>query len=340
MASSFDADEGIGENRAQSMAFVALDQKAQVELSILIVSYNTKALTLQALSSLFDHPPPVNFEVLLLDNASPDGSFQAIDQAFPQIKAIDHAVNVGFAAANNILAQRARGRRILLLNPDTISLEASHEELWKFAEAEPARRIWGGRTLFPDLSLNPTSCWRRVTLWSLFCGAAGFTHLFPKSRLFSPESYGDWQRDSVADVDIVTGCFLLIDRDLWETLGGFDPAFFMYAEEADLCMRAKALGANPGISPAAEIVHMGGMSEPTGADKIVKTVRGRVTLMKKHWNPAAVALGRMLLLTWSAVRMIGSHVASGRRDTPGSAKAKWRTVWDRRREWLAGYAAP
>src|SRR6201999_3769817 len=144
----------------------------------------------------------------------------------------------------------------------------------------------------------------------------GLTHIFLKRRLFSSEGYGDWKRDSVADVDIVTGCFLMIDTALWRRLGGFDEAFFMYAEEADLCLRAKAVGARPGISPQAEIVHMGGVSEITGVDKIVRTVRGRVTLMRKHWRAPAVVLGRALMLLWSILRLLGSRFVSGRRDDP------------------------
>jgi hypothetical protein len=322
------------------MGFVSPREDRRVELSVIVISYNTKALTLEALASLFRHPPPVDFEVIVLDNKSPDGSAQAIAEAFPQIELIAHPVNVGFAKGNNIAAENARGRRLLLLNPDTISLEHSHAGHWAFAEREPARGIWGGRTLFPDLTLNPTSCWRRMTLWSLFCSALGLTHMFPKSRLFSSESYGDWPRDRVADVDIVTGCFLMIDTALWRRLGGFDEAFFMYAEEADLCLRAKALGARPGISPEAEIVHMGGVSEATGVDKIVRTVRGRVTLMRKHWSPPAQALGGALLLLWSGLRLVGSNFVSGRRDEPGASGAKWREVWSRRGEWLAGYDAP
>ena len=267
-------------------------------------------------------------------------SISAIRAAFPSITAIDHPANCGFAAANNIAAKLARGRRILLLNPDTVTLENSYDGLWAFAEREPARGIWGGRTLWGDLTLNPTSCWRRMTLWSLFCAATGMTYLRPDSALFNPTTYAGWTRDTVADVDIVTGCFLLIDADLWRRLGGFDPAFFMYAEEADLCLRARALGARPGITPEAEIVHLGGLSEVTSADKIVKTARGAVTLMRKHWSPPAIMAGRLLLLVWAGLRMVGSRVVSSRNDAPGAAKTKWADVWARRREWLAGYDAP
>jgi GT2 family glycosyltransferase len=322
------------------MTFVAPDEDEPVELSILIISYNTRALTLLAIESLFRYPPPVNFEVIVLDNKSPDHSATAIRKAFPQIETIAYPQNVGFAKGNNIAADRARGQRILLLNPDTVTLENSHAALWEFAEKAPDRGIWGGRTLFPDMSLNPTSCWRRMTPWSLFCAAFGLTHIFPRSRLFSSEAYGDWPRDTFSDVDIVTGCFLLIDTSLWLRLGGFDETFFMYAEEADLCLRAKVMGARPGISPAAEIIHLGGVSEATSVDKIVRTTRGRVTLMNKHWSAPAIALGRALMLLWSLTRLLASRFVSGRRDAPGSSQAKWREVWTRRKEWLAGYETP
>jgi hypothetical protein len=85
---------------------------------------------------------------------------------------------------------------------------------------------------------------------------------------------------------------------------------------------------------------LGGVSEATGADKIVKTARGRVTLMRKHWSAPAAVVGCLLLLSWSGLRMIGSRFLEGRRDAPGTAREKWADVWRRRREWLAGYAPP
>lgn len=308
-----------------------------VSLSIIIVSYNTKALTLGCLQSLYDNPPPVPFEVILLDNASQDGSLEAIAAAFPQVTLIDQQPNVGFAAGNNIAIERASGKRILLLNPDTIVLPGTFPAIWNFAEREPARGIWGGRTLFPDHRLNPTSCWRAMSLWSLACSAFGLTYAFPKSPRFNPEAYGDWQRDCIREVDIVTGCFLLIDAALWHRLGGFDRTFFMYAEEADLCLRARALGARPAITPDAALVHYGGASEVTRTDKVIKTVRGRVTLMRKHWSPLAYGLGRMLLLFWAFSRMIASRRLHGPQDDSATSNAKWTAIWQRRAEWLAGY---
>ncbi len=306
-------------------------------LSILIINYNTRETTLECLASLFAHPPSVGYEVILLDNASSDGSAEAIRAAFPQVKLMAHPDNSGFAGGNNIAAAHASGQRLLLLNPDTLLFAGSLDGLWHFAERTPARRIWGGRTLFGDHRLNPTSCWAEISLWSLFCSAVGLTMAFPRSTFFNPEAYGGWRRDSERDVDIVTGCFLMIDHGLWRQLKGFDPTFFMYAEEADLCIRARAAGAKPGISPDAEIVHLGGASETSQTEKMIKVMRGRVTLMRKHWHPLPLALGLMLCRIWALLRLIGSRVLSGPRDTPGTSAEKWRTIWQRRAEWLRGY---
>lgn len=304
------------------------------ELSILIVSYNTREVTLDCLRSLFAHPPAVPFEVLVLDNASGDGSAEAIAAAFPQVQLIAHPENSGFAGGNNLAAERATGRRLLLLNPDTIVLPGSLDALWRFAERQPQRGIWGGRTLFEDGSLNPTSCWARITPWSLFCSAAGLTYLFPRSNLFNSESYGGWARNSEREVDIVTGCFLLIDAALWRRLGGFDRTFYMYAEEADLCLRAGKLGYRPAVTPEAEIVHLGGRSEASHIEKTIKTTRGRVTLIRKHWPAWQRAIGLTLFRAWALSRALGSRVA---RDRRGGGSDKWQAIWGRRSEWLRGY---
>ncbi len=306
-----------------------------VALSILIVNYNTREVTLDCLESLYAHPPAVPFEVIMVDNASKDGSAEAFANHYPQVRLIDSKDNLGFAKANNVAALEATGDRMLLLNPDTIVLPGSLDALWAFAQREPERGIWGGRTLFEDGTLNPTSCWGRITLWSLFCSAFGLTWMFPRSRIFNPESYGDWDRGTERPVDIVTGCFLLIDRSLWQQLNGFDPLFFMYAEEADLCLRAKRLRACPAVTPAAEIVHLGGRSEVSHLEKTIKIARGRVTLIRKHWSPVARAVGLALYRVWSLSRMAASRLVPRREQ---DAPSDWQTIWRRRSEWLNGYS--
>lgn len=313
-----------------------------IDISILIVSYNTLELTLEAIRSALDDTHEAAIEIVCVDNASRDGSAEAIARAFPHIRLIALTSNVGFAAANNIAAQSAGGKRLLLLNPDTITIDSGIDKLWRFAERRPECGIWGGRTLFADRTLNPTSCWARMTPWNLFCRAVGLTYLFPKSELFNGEAYGAWPRDAEREVDIVTGCFLLIDKSLWMALGGFDKTFFMYGEEADLCHRAAARGARPAITPQATIIHIGGASESSNADKLVKVLRGKVTLMRVHWGPAAQKFGAAMFLWLAFVRYAASAVMNPQVQPNGRADAdmsRWATVWRRRREWLAGWPA-
>jgi GT2 family glycosyltransferase len=304
-------------------------------LSILIVSYNTRELTLACLESLYAQARDRSFEVLIVDNASTDGSADAIAARFPQVVLIRHPSNIGFAAGNNLAAQRARGKYLLLLNPDTVILGNAIDRLMKFANANPAAGIWGGRTLFPDRTINPTFCWRRQTLWSAFCCASGLNSLFRGSRVFDPEAMGAWTREQAPVVDIVSGCFLLITRELWDKLGGFDPAFFMYGEEADLCLRAHKLGARPRITSEATIIHLGGASERVRSDKLVRLIKAKTLLIRRHWSPFAARIGVAMLTAWPLSRAIAWRVLAPFRGESGRQSAEnWSNVLKRRREWL------
>ena len=206
-------------------------------------------MTADALASVQSETRAATYEIIAVDNASSDGSADmlAAHPARPRLIALND--NVGFARANTLAAKMARGHYLLLLNPDTIVRDAAVDRLVQFARDNPGARIWGGRTLFADGTLNPSSCWGRMTLFSnLLCRATGLTGLFPKSELFNGEAFGGWPRDSVRQVDIVSGCFFLIEKDLWDRLEGFDPLFLTYGEEADLCLRARALGARPVVN--------------------------------------------------------------------------------------------
>jgi GT2 family glycosyltransferase len=305
------------------------------ELSILIVSYNTRDITLACLESLYAQTKESDFEVIIVDNASTDGSADAIAVRFPQATLIRHPSNIGFATGNNLAAQNARGKYLLLLNPDTVVLDNAIDRLMRFSKNNPAVGIWGGRTLFPDRTLNPTYCWRRQTLWSAFCCASGLNSLFRGSRVFDPEAMGAWTRERSPEVDIVSGCFLLITRDLWDKLGGFDPAFFMYGEEADLCLRAHKLGARPRITMDATIIHLGGASERVRSDKLVRLIKAKTLLIRRHWPPFSARLGVAMLTAWPLSRAFAWRALSPFRGESGRQSAEnWSSVWKRRREWL------
>lgn len=303
------------------------------DLTVIIVSYNTRTLTLRCLETLFAQTQaPV--QVVLFDNASADGSADAVAAAFPQVMLIRSDRNIGFAAANNAAACRATTDWLLLLNPDTEVQAGAVDRLLTFAKANPAAGITGGRTVFADGSLNIASCWMRITPWSMFCAAFGLSALFPQSGRFNPEAIGGWPRDSVRQVDIVTGCFLMIPRALWHRLGGFDPKFFLYGEDADLCLRARRLGYRPAITPDAQIVHLVGAASKTAVAKRVLLAKGRMTLIADHWPAPLVPAGRALMWLWAATRLTAAWAHARQRPERFDT---WSTVWRSRRDWLAGY---
>ena len=320
-------------------------------VSIVVVSYRTLAMTLACLASIAAETRAPH-EVIVIDNASPDGSAEAIAKGFPDAVLMAERDNHGFARANNIAAARARGEYLLLLNPDTVILEGAIDRLLDFAREAPSARIWGGRTVFADGRLNATSAWRRMSLWNIACRSLGLTRVFAASPLFNSEGYGGWDRGTRRRVDIVTGCFLMIARADWEALGGFDPAFVMYGEEADLCLRAaRDLGARPMVTPEATIVHHGGASDRVAADRVVATLRAKAELLDRHLPAWQRPLARRLFRLWPLSRGLSLGAArrlrrGGAGDGPGHRHAAgsagegaevWREVWARRAEWRDGF---
>jgi GT2 family glycosyltransferase len=304
---------------------------------VIIVIYNTRDLTLKALETLHATTRQTRFHTVVFDNASSDGSAEAVAAAFPQVELIASDENLGFARANNIVAAAAGTEWLLLLNPDTECHAGAVDNLLAFSRANPQAGITGGRTVFPDGSLNIASCWRRITPWSAFCKATGLSAIFSGSAFFNPEAFGDWQRDTVREVDIVVGCFLMIRTALWRELGGFDLKYFMYGEEADMCLRARALGYRPMITPDAQIMHLVGAASKTLARKYVWSAKSRMTLMQDHWPAWQVPFGRACLLFWAGSRRMG--LGAWHRLTGGKAAAarKWADIWSERRDWTRGF---
>lgn len=320
----------------------------EITVSILVISYNTREMTLDCLESVVEKTRDVKYEIVVLDNASTDGSVDAIaawmdtrqsSDAQPRMRLVRRTDNLGFGRGNNVAAAEASGDYLLLLNPDTRLLDDAVSAIVAFARRRPGARIWGGRTLFEDGRLNPTSCWGDPTLWSLLCDATGLTLLFPRSETFNPNAYGAWQRDREREVDIVTGCFLLIERAFWEELGGFDPDFFMYSEEADLCRRARQRGALPAITPEATLIHHGAASERIFGPKVVRLYKSKATYFRKHWSGWRCRLGCFLIELRALGRATGFAVAARLtgRDRYRASSADWWHVWQHRREWRKGY---
>ena len=310
------------------------------DVSILIVTYRCRDAVKDCLSSIPDGAGRLSHEVVVVDNASGDGTADMIRHDHPGVVLIALEENTGFAAGVNRAADTARGEFLLLLNPDTVVHPGAIEELVAFARANPRHGIYGGRTVNPDGTLHPGSCWGAPSLWSLSCFATMLSTASRGSRLFDPESLGRWQRDSVREVDVVTGCLLLAPRHVWRELGGFDPTFFMYGEDVDLALRAKKAGYRPVITPDAVVTHEIGVSSASRPEKFLLVLRAKVTVMKKHWSPARATVGRALLLAGVGARAVaGSFQRRSAGPAPGARGTTWRTLWVERRRWLAGFPA-
>jgi N-acetylglucosaminyl-diphospho-decaprenol L-rhamnosyltransferase len=299
-----------------------------MQLSVLVVSYGNPALTCECLRSIADDISSLEAEVIVVDNASPDSTADQIALEHPDVKLIRSTTNLGFAKANNLAAESARGEFLLLINPDVVVHRGAIPQLLDFGMRHPEGGLYGGRTVDPQGRLDPRSCWGEPSLWSTFCFATGLSTLFRGSRVFDPETLGSWARDSEREVGVVTGCLALIRRDLWERIGGFDPTFFLYGEDTDLSMRVRRLGFRPCITPSATVTHICGASPQGNPDKRVRLLRARAAVFRRHWDYPSWQLGRFLLLAGTLWRSVGERVLS--RHGP------WRHAWHMRRSWKDG----
>lgn len=309
----------------------------QPELSVLLVNWNTREMTLECLRSVKEQTSRTDYEIIVVDNGSTDGSVEAIRQEFPDVRLIVSETNLGFGAATNLQGKQAYGKKLLLLNTDTVVLDQAIDRLMDFSRRQPEAKIWGGRTLYADKSLNPTSCWGRLTPWRCTALALGLTATFPNSTLCNSISYPGWDRDDERHVDIVTGCLLMIEREFWADLKGFDSRFFMFGEEADLCLRAHKAGARPMITPDATVIHYDGSSNRNPDVKRIYMLNSTMGLINAHMDGVGRWVARRATIANVALRAMIFSVASAIRPSRyRSQKDHWRTVWNRRDQWRHG----
>ncbi len=267
-------------------------------------------------------------EVVVVDNASTDGTLAAACEFSDLVEVVTLDENIGFSRACNLAARRARGEFLLFLNPDTEIRSDAARLAMDHLQEHPEVGVVGGRTFYLDGSPNPTCCFREPSLWSAFCSASGLSSVFRRSSLFNPEHMGAWPRDDDREVDVVTGCSLLIRRSLFEVLGGFDQRFFLYSEDTDLCRRVRDRGLTCVHLASVELVHAGGASEPERAEKVAKVMRAKSQYYEKHWSPLRARVGIGLLDATVLSRQMAHRVSGDR-----AARDRWTDVWRQRSEW-------
>lgn len=306
----------------------------EISVSIIITTYNTAALVEQAVASI-EQTTEVSYETIVIDNASLDDTEDRMSQ-FPSVRYIRLDRNHGFARANNLGALLARGKYLLLVNSDVILRTRGIDELINFAERHPESRIWGARTLYPDLNLNPTYCWRRMTLWSVVLRTFGVSAVFRSIPFFNPETCNDPCRNEPFSVDIVTGCFLLIESRFWHDLRGFDPEFFFFGEDADLCLRAIAKGARPVIAPIDAAIHLGGASESQASKRTINMLAARIGLARRHFVPFQGRLVIALTRFGPLLRLAAQEIRSAKTGSSANLESA-RAVWRAKSYWWEGF---
>jgi GT2 family glycosyltransferase len=314
-----------------------VNKQASKQLDIIIVSYNTAEYTKRAIQSVYDETTQTSFNIIVVDNNSPDNSVAVIRDNFPDVTLIESKENLGFAGGVNLGAKAANSDYILLLNPDTLILEGAIDKIMHFSTQKVDAGIWGGVTLNNDLSLNPNNARAKLSFKTLLFSALGLSKAFRSSCFFNHDNYGCWDRNSIREVDVITGCFFLTTRSLWNKLAGLDDTFFMYAEEADYCIRAIAIGYQPIVTPDARLIHHGGVSEANFSGKMIKLLKGKAELINKHAKPWKQPLLKKLLLMHVMNKVLSYNVLVLLKRDKKSLLTEWRTIFQQRHAWLKGY---
>ena len=269
------------------------------QLSIIIVSWNTRVLLADCLASVYTHPPQCSFDVWVVDNASDDGSAQMVRDDFPQTRLIESGENLGFAGGNNLAVNASNGRYILLLNSDTIVKAGALTTLVQFLDENPQVGAAGSRLLNLDESLQ-SSCHPMPTLsrelWRLF-------HL-DKLQAYGRYHMHKWDTIQPRRVDIIQGASFIVRRDVLDKVGLLDDSYFMYSEEVDLCYRLHKAGWDLYWVPESQVIHYGGQStRQVAADMFIELYRGKHHYFQKNYGSMAAAIYKLILIAAALPRL-------------------------------------
>ena len=281
----------------------------QFDVSIVIVSFNTRDTLRECMLSVYREVRSLRVRVIVVDNASADGSAAMIEQEFPEVVLIRSENNLGFGPANNLGFRSALGRYIVLLNSDAFLTEHSLELSVAHMDANPRAGLGGGRLVGRDGSWQPSARMFPTVLGDLIV-LSGLAARFPRSRFFG-HADRTWANPMEAgEVDWVPGAYSIIRAEALTDVGSFDPRFFLYYEEVDLCMRIKQKGYSIWYWPDVAVVHIGGESSRqisslemsrTGAQLVLWRMRSMLLYYRKHYGPVA-RIAMLMEIVWYWLR--------------------------------------
>jgi GT2 family glycosyltransferase/lipopolysaccharide/colanic/teichoic acid biosynthesis glycosyltransferase len=258
-------------------------QKPGTLLSIIIVNYNVREFLHHALVSLQKAMKGIRGEIIVVDNASDDGSIEMVRRRFPKVHLIVSETNLGFAKANNVGLKQARGKYILLINPDTLVQEDTLQVMIRFFEENRDVGLAGCKVMNPDGTFQ-LACRRSFPApWAAFTKMTGLSALFPGSRLFGRYNLTYLSPDETYEIDALSGSFMMVRREAYEQVGGLDEDFFMYGEDLDWCYRIQRAGWRNYYVHSTQIIHYKGESTKRSSLNEIRTFYQAMHLfVQKH----------------------------------------------------------
>ena len=234
-----------------------------MKLSVVLLSYNTRDLTEQALRSTFAALDGIESEVFVVDNASKDGSAEMVKEKFPNVQLLVNEENIGFSGGNNKALSKVCGNYVLLINTDTIVHRDAFKKLVEFLDAHPQAGAVGCKILNPDGTLQLDSRRGFPTPFAAFCKMSGLSRLFPKHKKIAHYNMTFLDPDEEAEVDVLSGSCMLVRKEAMDQVGLLDEDYFMYGEDIDWCYRIREAGWKIYYTPNAQIIHFRGESGRT-----------------------------------------------------------------------------
>jgi GT2 family glycosyltransferase len=281
-------------------------QAGPARVSAVIVVWNAKQYVLECLGSLREHCGRVCSEVIVVDNASTDGTPDLIAEMFPEFKLIRNPENLGFAKANNIGIAQTSADYICLVNSDVKFTDDCISPMVNYLGEHPGVGMVGPKMLASTGEVS-RSTMRFPTVWNNFCRAVGLDSLFKGSRWFGGLLMSDFDHETTAPVEVLNGWFLLVRRLAVERVGLLDPQFFMYGEDVDWCYRFRKAGESVVFFAEAGAIHYGGASSANAPLRFyLELYRATWQYWRKHHGPLA-RLGFLLAFAiHHSVRLLGS----------------------------------
>ncbi len=273
-----------------------------VDVSVILVSYNTKELTENCLKSIFEKTQGVNFNVWVVDNNSTDGTCEMIAGNFPQVNLIENKDNIGFGAANNIAIKKSDAKYIFLLNTDTILINNAIKILFDYMEQNPKIAATGGN-LYDIDGNNVHSYGYFQTLKSKFVKTFHLNNLFPSEKLRNSDK-GENQENENKQVEIIIGADLFLRKSVLDEVGLFDEDFFLYYEESELQFRINKAGYKIFINPEAKIYHLEGKSSSGRVVSRTYKMESEIIFFKKCYGKRYLTLYKIICCIPNLIRIL------------------------------------